>query len=48
MKEKKTKAKSLPDDFEMIMGKSNREDDKYILRLYVTGTTSRSVLALKP
>ena len=46
MKEKKTKAKSLPDDFEMIMGKSNREDDKYILRLYVTGSTSRSVLAL--
>ena len=46
MKEKKTKAKSLPDDFELILDKSHKEDDKYILRLYVTGSTSRSVLAL--
>ncbi len=47
MKEKKTKAKSLPDDFELILDKSHKSDDKYILRLYVTGSTSRSVLAIK-
>lgn len=44
MKEKKTKMKKLPDDFELIISKKSR--DKYILRLYVTGSTSRSVLAL--
>ena len=47
MKEKKTKAKSLTDDFELIMNKSHKKKDKYILRLYITGTTSRSVLALR-
>lgn len=36
--------KKLPDDFELIISKKSR--DKYILRLYVTGSTSRSVLAL--
>jgi len=44
MKEKKAKMKKLPDDFELIVSKQSR--DKYILRLYVTGSTSRSVLAL--
>ena len=44
MKEKKTEVKSLPNDFELIMSKPVK--DKYILRLYITGTTSRSVLAL--
>ena len=47
MKGKKTKAKSLPDDFELIMGKSHKENDKYILRLYVTGSTGRSVTAIE-
>lgn len=44
MKEKKTQAKSLPDDFNLSALKHDKE--KYLLRLYVTGSTSRSVLAL--
>ena len=48
MKEKKTKkGKSLPDDFEMIMSEQHKVKGKYILRLYVTGSTSRSIMAIK-
>jgi circadian clock protein KaiB len=45
MKEKKTKEKSPPDDLDLTI--SNEDQDKYILRLYITGTTVRSVLAIK-
>jgi circadian clock protein KaiB len=45
MKDKKTKENSLPDDFELTISK--RQKDKYILRLYITGSTSRSVLAIR-
>ena len=45
MKEKTTKAQSLPDDFELTLSKPHK--DKYILRLYVTGSTNRSVSAIK-
>ena len=44
MKEKNTKVKSSLDDFELKVAKQGR--DKYILRLYITGSTIRSVLAL--
>jgi circadian clock protein KaiB len=46
MKEKNTKVKNTPDDFELTMFKPQEEKDLYILRLYVTGTTSRSALAI--
>lgn len=44
MEEKKTKLKSSTEEFDMTM--SEQDKDKYILRLYITGTTSRSVLAI--
>jgi circadian clock protein KaiB len=44
MKKKKTKVKRSPAKFDMIMSESSKE--KYILRLYITGTTNRSVLAI--
>ena len=44
MKEKKPKVKSPADDFDLTI--SERHKDKYILRLYITGSTSRSVLAI--
>jgi circadian clock protein KaiB len=46
MKESKQKIKSQPDDFELTMFKPVKEKDVYILRLYVTGSTSRSALAI--
>lgn len=46
MKENKEKAKRSPADFEMTMFKPHKGEDKYILRLYVTGSTSRSVQAI--
>ena len=42
MKEKK--AKRSPTKIDLAISESGK--DKYILRLYITGTTSRSVLAL--
>jgi circadian clock protein KaiB len=42
MKEKK--AKSLTEEFDLTTSEMNKS--KYILRLYITGTTSRSVEAL--
>ena len=44
MKEKKTKVKGSTAKFDVTMSESRQV--KYILRLYITGTTSRSVLAL--
>ncbi len=44
MTEKKTKVKSSTGEFDMTI--ADRNVDKYILRLYITGTTSRSVLAI--
>ena len=44
MKERKTNIKSSPADFDQTISKRHKE--KYILRLYLTGTTSRSILAL--
>ena len=44
MRKKKTKVKGSTAKFDLTMSESGRE--KYILRLYVTGSTSRSVLAL--
>jgi circadian clock protein KaiB len=44
MKKKNTKAKSSTAKLNQIVSESAR--DKYILRLYITGTTNRSVLAL--
>ncbi|MDD4108045.1 MAG: circadian clock KaiB family protein [Prolixibacteraceae bacterium] len=44
MKEKKTKGKSSLDDLELTV--SNQDKEKYILRLYITGSTIRSVLAI--
>ncbi|MGB8359039.1 MAG: circadian clock KaiB family protein [Bacteroidales bacterium] len=44
MKEKKVKVKGPATKFELAMPESGR--DKYILRLYITGTTNRSVLAI--
>lgn len=45
MKEQ-TNPKSVSDDFERIMVEPHSDKDKYQLRLYVTGSTSRSVLAI--
>jgi len=44
MKKKKTKVKRSPTKLELTISEPSM--DKYILRLYITGTTSRSVLAL--
>jgi circadian clock protein KaiB len=44
MKEKKTKGKGSKTKSDLTMTESGK--DKYILRLYITGTTSRSVLAI--
>jgi circadian clock protein KaiB len=44
MKEKKTKAKVSTKEFDLTMSELSK--DKYILRLYITGTTNRSVLAI--
>jgi len=44
MKEKKTKAKGLAEILEETSSENN--STKYILRLYITGTTNRSVIAL--
>jgi circadian clock protein KaiB len=44
MKEKKTKVKGSKANSDLTISESGK--DKYILRLYVTGTTNRSVLAL--
>ena len=43
MKEKK-KIKSSAEKFDMAISASGKE--RYILRLYITGTTNRSILAL--
>jgi circadian clock protein KaiB len=43
MKEKK-KIKSTAEKFDMTVSASGK--DRYILRLYITGTTSRSILAI--
>jgi len=43
MKEKK-KIKSAADEFDLTI--SDLSKDKYLLRLYITGSTSRSILAL--
>ena len=44
MKEKKSNIKSLPDDFGLDISKPSK--DKYVLRLYVTGSTNRSFSAI--
>lgn len=44
MKEKKTKIKNATKEFDISI--ADKSPDKYILRLFITGTTSRSVLAL--
>jgi circadian clock protein KaiB len=44
MKEKETKIKSSLNDLDLTVSRLGR--DKYILRLYITGSTARSVLAL--
>jgi circadian clock protein KaiB len=44
MKEKKTKAKGSTEEFDQTI--SDLSKNKYILRLYITGTTSRSILAI--
>jgi circadian clock protein KaiB len=44
MTEKESKAKESITKFDLTMSGSGK--DKYILRLYITGTTKRSVLAL--
>ena len=43
MKEKKVKVKSATDEFNLT---AHKGPDKYLLRLYITGATSRSVLAI--
>jgi circadian clock protein KaiB len=40
----KKKVKSSHTDFDLTISKLNK--DKYILRLYITGSTSRSILAI--
>lgn len=45
MKEKKTKIKSSTEDFDLTISETDK--DKYILRLYISGITSRSVLAME-
>ena len=44
MKDRKTNTESSTDDFGQVIARKDK--DKYVLRLYVTGTTSRSILAL--
>jgi circadian clock protein KaiB len=44
MKKKKTKVTRSPSKFDLTLSEPGK--DKYILRLYITGTTNRSVLAL--
>lgn len=44
MKEKKTKIKSATEEFDMAI--ADKSQDKYMLSLYITGSTSRSVLAI--
>jgi circadian clock protein KaiB len=44
MKEKKTKAKVSTEEFDLTISEPVR--DKYILRLYITGTTHRSAIAI--
>ena len=44
MKEKKIKVKGSTTKFDLTISESRK--DKYILRLYITGTTIRSALAL--
>jgi len=44
MKEKRIKVKGPATKFDLAMSEPGR--DKYILRLYITGTTNRSVLAI--
>jgi len=44
MKEKKTIVKSPLNDLDLTVSKQGK--DKYILRLYITGSTIRSVLAI--
>jgi circadian clock protein KaiB len=44
MKDKNQKAKGSKTKFDLTMPKSG--SDKYLLRLYITGSTSRSVTAL--
>ncbi|MBS1231280.1 MAG: hypothetical protein H6R35_118 [Bacteroidetes bacterium] len=44
MKERKAKTEGSTKMIDLAMAESGR--DKYLLRLYITGTTSRSVLAL--
>jgi len=44
MKDKKIKIESATGEFDQTIADKNH--DKYVLRLYVTGATSRSVLAI--
>jgi circadian clock protein KaiB len=44
MKKKKTQDTGSPAKFDLTISEPGK--DKYILRLYITGTTNRSVLAL--
>jgi len=44
MKEKKTKIKSATEEFDMTI--ADKSQNKYMLSLYITGLTSRSVLAI--
>lgn len=44
MKDKKIKIESATEEFDLTMADKDR--DKYILRLYITGITSRSALAI--
>jgi circadian clock protein KaiB len=46
MKEKKTKAKAKVSTEEFDLTISEPVTDKYILRLYITGTTHRSAIAI--
>jgi circadian clock protein KaiB len=45
MKEKKTKVKSSTEEFNLSV--SELSQGKYILRLYITGATSRSIFAIQ-
>ena len=44
MKEKKTKIRSATEEFDQNV--ADKSPDKYMLSLYITGSTSRSVLAI--
>jgi circadian clock protein KaiB len=44
MKDKDTKVNRPFDDLDLIVSKQGK--DKYLLRLYITGSTARSVLAI--